>query len=226
MNTVKIDLCGLPDELRSGLEKLCMHEGFRSGTDGIRLSARRGGAFSAEFDGQTLRVEYCEPVQFFRALSYLKRADHRRFALHRQPVFEHNGVMLDCSRNAVPRVEAVKMVLRKMALMGLNTLMLYTEDTYEVPEQPYFGYLRGRYSVEALRGLDSYAAALGIELVPCIQTLAHLERALHWPQVDAALRDTEDILMVGEEKTYVFIEQLLRAVSGTFRTRRYSLHVI
>ena len=220
MNTVKIDLCGLPDELRSGLEKLCMHEGFRSGTDGIRLSARRGGAFSAEFDGQTLRVEYCEPVQFFRALSYLKRADHRRFALHRQPVFEHNGVMLDCSRNAVPRVEAVKMVLRKMALMGLNTLMLYTEDTYEVPEQPYFGYLRGRYSVEALRGLDSYAAALGIELVPCIQTLAHLERALHWPQVDAALRDTEDILMVGEEKTYVFIEQLLRAVSGTFRTRR------
>ena len=26
--------------------------------------------------------------------------------------------------------------------------------------------------------------------------------------------------MVGEEKTYVFIEQLLRAVSGTFRTRR------
>ena len=128
--------------------------------------------------------------------------------------------MLDCSRNAVPRVEAVKMVLRKMALMGLNTLMLYTEDTYEVPEQPYFGYLRGRYSVEALRGLDSYAAALGIELVPCIQTLAHLERALHWPQVDAALRDTEDILMVGEEKTYVFIEQLLRAVSGTFRTRR------
>ncbi|MFR1358408.1 MAG: hypothetical protein ACLSBB_14380 [Ruthenibacterium lactatiformans] len=128
-----------------------------------------GRAFSAEFDGQTLRVEYCEPVQFFRALSYLKRADHRRFALHRQPVFEHNGVMLDCSRNAVPRVEAVKMVLRKMALMGLNTLMLYTEDTYEVPEQPYFGYLRGRYSVEALRGLDSYAAALGIELVPCIQ---------------------------------------------------------
>ena len=105
MNTVKIDLCGLPDELRSGLEELCMHEGFRSGTGGIRLSARRAGAFSAEFDGQTLRVEYCEPVQFFRALSYLKRADHRRFALHRQPVFEHNGVMLDGSRNAVPRVK-------------------------------------------------------------------------------------------------------------------------
>ena len=34
MNTVKIDLCGLPDELRSGLEELCMHEGFRSGTGG------------------------------------------------------------------------------------------------------------------------------------------------------------------------------------------------
>lgn len=52
MNTVKIDLCGLPDELRSGLEKLCMHEGFRSGTDGIRLSARRGGVCPSRFRGQ------------------------------------------------------------------------------------------------------------------------------------------------------------------------------
>jgi hypothetical protein len=40
--------------------------------------------------------------------------------------------MLDCSRNAVMKVNAVKELIRKCALMGLNSLQLYTEDTYEV----------------------------------------------------------------------------------------------
>ena len=35
--------------------------------------------------------------------------------------------------------------------MGLNSMMLYTEDTYTVDNYPYFGYLRGRYSKEELK---------------------------------------------------------------------------
>lgn len=50
--------------------------------------------------------------------------------------------------------------------MGYNTLMLYTEDTYEVDGQPYFGYMRGRYSKAELRELDDYAAEKGMELIP------------------------------------------------------------
>ena len=77
------------------------------------------------------------------------------------------------------------MILRKMALMGLDTLMLYTEDTYEIPKQPLFRLsARPVHRCSSCDELDAYAAALGIELVPCIQTLAHLERALHWPQID------------------------------------------
>ena len=67
-----------------------------------------------------------------------------------------------------------------MALMGYTQLMMYTEDTYTVDTQPFFGYLRGRYSVQELQQLDRFAQRLGIELVPCIQTLGHMERFLHW----------------------------------------------
>ena len=54
--------------------------------------------------------------------------------------------MLDCSRNAVFTVEKVKSFIRIMAKLGMNTLMLYTEETYTVPDEPYFGAYRGRYS--------------------------------------------------------------------------------
>ena len=66
--------------------------------------------------------------------------------------------------------------------IGYNTLMLYTEDTYEVSGEPYFGYMRGRYSREELRGLDAYAKTKNMELIPCIQTLAHLNALNRWPE--------------------------------------------
>ena len=68
------------------------------------------------------------------------------------------GVMLDCSRGAVYTVEALKKYIDVLAKMGYNSLQLYTEDTYEIKEEPYFGYMRGRYSADELRLLDFYAA--------------------------------------------------------------------
>ena len=100
--------------------------------------------------------------------------------------------------------------------------LLYTEDTYEVPEEPYFGTYRGRYSQNEIREIDVYAKTFGIELIPCIQTLAHLRNALKWP-MGTPLKDTDDILFVGKEEVYQFIEELLRSVKASYSTRRVHL---
>ena len=92
-------------------------------------------------------------------------------------------------------------MIRILAKLGLNRLLLYTEDTYEVPELPYFGVYRGRYSREEIREIDEYAQIFGIELIPCIQTLAHLHNALKWSEAQKIM-DTPDILQVRKEETY------------------------
>ncbi len=46
------------------------------------------------------------------------------------------GVMLDCSRNAVMRPEKINEYVSIIKKLGYNTLMLYTEDTYEIPCEP------------------------------------------------------------------------------------------
>jgi hexosaminidase len=66
--------------------------------------------------------------------------------------FETLGIMLDCSRNAVMTVDHVKVWLRRLALLGYNMVMLYTEDTYELPDEPYFGYQRGAYTAQGTQG--------------------------------------------------------------------------
>jgi len=97
--------------------------------------------------------------------------------------------------------------------------MLYTEDTYEVPEYPYMGYLRGRYSQQDLSELDAYAASMGVELVPCIQTLGHMRQFLQWED-NAHLRDQMDVLFIDEEKTYDLIEAQIRSMRACMRTNR------
>lgn len=130
------------------------------------------------------------------------------------------GVMLDCSRNSVLNVETVKKYADIIKKMGYNTLMLYTEETYEVDNQPFFGHLRGRYSKEELKELDTYCKNIGIELVPCIQTLAHLEIMFKWGGVYADVNDCADILLVDEEKTYKLIEDMISSLRQCFSTNK------
>lgn len=130
------------------------------------------------------------------------------------------GVMLDVSRNAVMTMEHMKKFLLKISEMGYNCMFLYAENTYEVEGEPYFGYMRGRYSQEEMREMDEYARSLGIEVIPCIQTLAHLLAISKWEQYSM---DTDDILMVDDESTYVLIEKMFKTLSQCFQTRK--LHV-
>ena len=132
------------------------------------------------------------------------------------------GVMLDCSRNGVYSVAALKKYVSVLAKMGYNSLQLYTEEVYEIPEEPYFGYLRGRYTEAELRELDAYAAERGVELVPCIQTLAHLGGLTRWPEY-APCTDISDILLAGCERTYALIENMFRTLSRCFTSRRVNI---
>lgn len=131
---------------------------------------------------------------------------------------QHFGTMLDCSRNAVMNLSSVKKWIDITADLGYNTLMLYTEDTYEVEGEPYFGHWRGRYSQEELREMDAYAADKAMELVPCIQTLAHLNALMRWPQYDR-ISDCHDILLAGDERVYELIERMFETLSKCFRSR-------
>lgn len=129
------------------------------------------------------------------------------------------GIMLDCSRDAMYTVDTLKNYINLMEKMGYNTLQLYTEDTYTI-DDPYFGYLRGRYTPEELRELDKYALTHGIELVPCIQTLAHLSGYLRW---NPDVVDCNDILLAEYEPTYVLIDKMFAACADCFTSRRINI---
>ena len=123
---------------------------------------------------------YTEKVYLFRSIGHLAVSKGKEFEYSENKPFEKLGTMVDCSRNGVYTVQALKRLIRYLALCGYNSLQIYTEDTYHIEGEPYFGYLRGAYTKEELKKLDAYADSYGIELIPCIQTLAHLSRIFRW----------------------------------------------
>ena len=134
--------------------------------------------------------------------------------------FDAFGVMIDVSRNAVMSMDGLRRFLPLLKKMGYNCVFLYAEDTYEVDGEPYFGYLRGRYSKAEMKELDALCAELGIELIPCVQTLAHLNAIFRWGIVE---RDCEDILLVDDDRTYELIDRMLASLHECFRSRK--IHV-
>ncbi len=132
------------------------------------------------------------------------------------------GAFLDCSRNAVFKKEEVKRFADYLSKLGYKELYLYTEDSYEIKEEPYFGYLRSKYSQKELRELDDYCYQLGIELIPTVQVLGHMGMSHRWTRFYSFV-DTQDILLVGDERTYAFIEEIFQTLSQTFRSKRVNI---
>ncbi len=194
--------------------------------DGTELHFSRdreaAGVCRVVWDGPAAQITYSTVAAGMRGVGAVISGIGENAALQERCSFSTFGIMLDCSRNAVMKVEHFKAWLRRLALMGYNMAMLYTEDTYQLAGEPYFGYMRGAYSPDELREIDSYAAKLGIEMIACFQTLGHLEKILKWPAY-AAVKDTASVLLANDDRTYALIEKMLDFWGSVFRSRRVHL---
>src|SRR5699024_7494430 len=167
-------------------------------------------------------ITYQKPHHFFRAFGiFLEKVQRGKKEFNTEETAQFNtvGPMFDLSRNAVMKQERFYEMIRILAVMGLNSAMLYREATCEGKGEPYFGYMRGRYSEDELKDLDDYAHQFGIELIPCIQTLAHLEELLKWDEA-YHYKDTRGALLLENEETYQLLENMIRSVSKPFRSKR------
>jgi hexosaminidase len=195
-----------------------------STTRGTRVSSRKRSkpGFSVERSERGLVVAHSTLSEWFRALGELAR-DPESTSLEVEPEFDFRGLMLDASRNGVPHVASLEQRIVELALLGINQLTLYTEDTYEVKGHPLIGYMRGPYTPAELRRVVRFAKQFGIEMFPCIQTLAHLEQLLQYRKAYGKLRDTGSVLSVKAKGTRDLVAALLDSASAPYESR--TIHV-
>lgn len=197
---------------------------INEGTETVVLSTqeREASGFELDVKDGTAKLCYGSVPALCRGLLTLYSAKKSTFHCEEIPSCKDLGYMVDCSRNAVIRLDQLKKMIRVLALMGYTYVGLYMEDTISVKEEPYLGYMRGAMTPSELKEADAYAKQFGMEIRPYIQTLAHLNQITRYDRYFDMI-DCDDILLAGEEKTYEFLEHLIQTLSESLSSRNINI---
>ena len=208
------------NEFSIGIERLKSVLGYEIG-EGVTVNAKKSERVGASYIDGTATIYYKEKHHFWRELSVLienmKRGED--FDLTEDSHFDTLGLMVCVSRGMVPTNKTLEKYIDYLAVMGYNLIMLQTDDLFEIDGRPYFGYMRGRYTKEELRAFDDYAYEYGIEAIPCIECYSHLRSYLLWPEA-TDIKDTADVLLARDEKTFEFVEAMISNITPCFRSKR------
>lgn len=206
-----------------GLAEISPQLGIALDDSGYQIVCNPGGTgITVQVENHCATVTYGKDCLFFRAFSLAAQyvdGEDRNIEVSCQ--FERYGTMQNCASH-VMSVDGVKDLLRQHALMGFDYLELYIEVSYEIPGEPYFGYMKGRYSQAELKELAAYGDMMFVELVPCIQTLGHMQDLFKWGPY-SALHDIERVMLADYEPTYQLIEKMLQSLRDCFTSRRINL---
>ena len=207
----------LSQNLKNGIRRLAAYGLLEQSETGVVVSATPAGSTVVEKNQQSIHIAYDTLPHFYMALGRALVLPAGTYPI--TPQVKQLGLMLDCSRNGVMLPERIGEILCLMALAGYTYLELYTEDTYTLPDEPYFGYKRGRYTPEEIREIIGYAEVFGISVIPCIQTLSHLPHLSSWEPYKGKMQDG-CTLRIGDEGVYDLIRKCLRHCKALFDTNR------
>lgn len=221
MNLI-LDNCS--ENLKSIALELKQELQLDEGNESVILSVkeRPESGFVLDVKNGAAELAYGSVPALCRGLLTLYSAKENAFHYEEVPSCKELGYMIDCSRNAVIRLEQLKKMIRVLALMGYTYVGLYMEDTISVKEEPYLGYMRGAMTPSELKEADFYAQQFGMEIRPYIQTLAHFNQITRYEHYFDMV-DCDDILLVGEGKTYEFLEHIIRTLSENLSGRTINI---
>ena len=175
--------------------------------------------FTLKREGKNACITYCTKVDFSRALLHLAAG---KKSVKQKSAFKEFGYMLDVSRNGVATVDTVKKLIRVYSMMGYNLFGLYMEDTLCIDDEPHFGYMRGAYTKMELKEINDYGRKMGVEVRPYLELLAHLNQLCQYVNYKPFF-DCNDILLVGDERTYALIEKIVKRCTECFDTKVFHI---
>ena len=100
-------------------------------------------------------------------------------------MFTYRAYMLDISRDKVPTMSTLRLIVELLARFGYNQLQLYIEHAFAYSAHEAVWRNASPLTAAEIRQLDACCAMNGIELVPNQNSFGHMERWLSLPEYNA-----------------------------------------
>ena len=100
------------------------------------------------------------------------------------PDLKVRGFMYDISRNKVPKLETVKLIIDIMAKLKMNHLELYVEGfSFGYKSFPQYLHTEGYLTIEEYQEIEAYANSKFIDFVPNMNGFGHMSAWLAIPEL-------------------------------------------
>jgi hexosaminidase len=151
------------------------------------------------------------------------------------PDFERRGVMLDVSRDRIPTMDTLLMIIERLAAWKVNELQLYLEHTFAYAGHEEVWRDASAFTAEEIRTLDAFCHERFIELVPNQNSFGHFHR---WLTLDryaplaelpegiehAFSLEPEPFSLAPEDpQTFELLEDLFDQLLPNFTSRRFNV---
>jgi len=139
------------------------------------------------------------------------------------PDFVMRGVTDDISRRQVSTLENFKRIIRELSRYKYNYYFPYMEDMFRISKHPKIGATSGALTHEEARAVVEYARMYGIEVVPIVQTLGHVQKIVGLPEYRELAELAEETspgelkcFEAGNEKVYSLLRDLFQELFTVF----------
>ena len=218
---------GLEARLDPGMDQGPESYALNIGENGIRLTA---GAAAGLFYG------LCTLRQWVRIHRYAGvRGKLRCLTVRDGPAFKHRGVMLDISRDKVPNLETLRLLIDRLASWKINQCQLYMEHTFAYIGHESVWSRSGALTANEVQELAKYCHERFITLVPNQNSFGHFHRWLiHEPYrglaecpagVDHAFSTQREpfSLCPGDSRVIPLLDDLFGQLLPNFRTELFNV---
>jgi hexosaminidase len=172
-----------------------------------------------------ITITYNSPEGAFYAAATLKQILNQTgrtvpcLHIRDRPDFGARGLMLDISRNKIPKQETLYRIVDLMADLKMNQLQLYIEGApFAYESFPDVWKLETPVSGDEIMLLDTYCRERYIELVPNQNSFGHMEGWLTRPEFNSLAEIPEGFMLPEGMYAADFYPDGLRMRPGTFHT--------
>lgn len=141
------------------------------------------------------------------------------------PDFAHRGVMLDISRDKVPRMETLYGLVDMLAEWKINQFQLYTQHTFAYRNHRDVWDKASPMTGEQVLALDAYCRERFIELVPNQSCFSHLGRWLQHPRYRelAEVPDRPHTICPTQQASIDLVAEMLGELLPHFSSRQVNV---
>ncbi|WP_410510942.1 family 20 glycosylhydrolase [Paenibacillus sp. BR2-3] len=172
-----------------------------------------------------ISITYSSPEAAFYAVATLKQILEQTgravpcLYIRDYPDFGARGLMIDISRNKIPKQETLYKIVDLMADLKMNQLQLYIEGSpFAYESFPEVWKLETPLSGEEIWLLDAYCRERYIELVPNQNSFGHMEAWLSRPEFNGLAEIPEGFMLPEGMYAADFYPEGLFMRPGTFHT--------